>query len=198
MSDLFVDNIKHQSSQGSGTINVGASGETVQAGSGVDNKIGIGDIDYWMTNADQSISAGTSTLVSGNWVRVSEDNDFEKTGDGMTVSSGIWTFPRTGKYLITFSAEFSGTSSSNYRYVQTQILTTNDNSTYDNLSIKTNHYGAESISGFISVVNQTIFDVRDTTNYKVKLHVQTINSATLYGVTSDARTQATWIRLGDT
>ena len=41
MSDLFVDNIKHQSSQGSGTINVGASGETVQAGSGVDNKIGI-------------------------------------------------------------------------------------------------------------------------------------------------------------
>ena len=29
MSDLFVDNIKHQSSQGSGTITIGASGETI-------------------------------------------------------------------------------------------------------------------------------------------------------------------------
>jgi len=27
MSDIFVDNIKHQSSQGSGTITLGASGE---------------------------------------------------------------------------------------------------------------------------------------------------------------------------
>jgi hypothetical protein len=35
MSDLFVDNIKHQSSQGSGTITVGASGETVEIPSGV-------------------------------------------------------------------------------------------------------------------------------------------------------------------
>ena len=29
MSDIFVDNIKHQSSQGSGTITLGASGEKV-------------------------------------------------------------------------------------------------------------------------------------------------------------------------
>jgi len=34
MSDLFVDNIKHQSSQGSGTITLGASGETIALASG--------------------------------------------------------------------------------------------------------------------------------------------------------------------
>ena len=32
MSDLFVDNIKHQSSQGSGTITIGASGEKIDLG----------------------------------------------------------------------------------------------------------------------------------------------------------------------
>ena len=32
MSDIFVDNIKHQSSQGSGTITIGASGEKVDLG----------------------------------------------------------------------------------------------------------------------------------------------------------------------
>jgi hypothetical protein len=35
MSDLFVDNIKHQSSQGSGTITIGASGETINVPTGV-------------------------------------------------------------------------------------------------------------------------------------------------------------------
>ena len=35
MGTLFVDNIKQQSSQGSGTITIGASGETVALGSGV-------------------------------------------------------------------------------------------------------------------------------------------------------------------
>jgi hypothetical protein len=34
MSDLFVDNIKHQSSQGSGTITIGASGESVTVPNG--------------------------------------------------------------------------------------------------------------------------------------------------------------------
>ena len=32
---IFVDNIKQQSSQGSGTITIGASGETVALASGV-------------------------------------------------------------------------------------------------------------------------------------------------------------------
>ena len=35
MGTIFVDNIKQQSSQGSGTITIGASGETVALGSGV-------------------------------------------------------------------------------------------------------------------------------------------------------------------
>ena len=35
MSEIFVDNIKHQSSQGSGTITLGASGEKINLGTGV-------------------------------------------------------------------------------------------------------------------------------------------------------------------
>ena len=35
MGTIFVDNIKQQSSQGSGTITIGASGETVALASGV-------------------------------------------------------------------------------------------------------------------------------------------------------------------
>jgi len=34
MSDIFVDNIKHQSSQGSGTITIGASGESITVPNG--------------------------------------------------------------------------------------------------------------------------------------------------------------------
>ena len=41
MSDLFVDNIKHQSSQGSGTITLGASGETVALASGASQTMAV-------------------------------------------------------------------------------------------------------------------------------------------------------------
>ena len=41
MSDLFVDNIKHQSSQGSGTITLGASGETIALASGASQTMAV-------------------------------------------------------------------------------------------------------------------------------------------------------------
>ena len=34
MGTIFVDNLKHQSSQGSGTITIGASGETINIPTG--------------------------------------------------------------------------------------------------------------------------------------------------------------------
>ena len=40
MGTLFVDNLKHQSSQGSGTITIGASGETIALASGATTRVG--------------------------------------------------------------------------------------------------------------------------------------------------------------
>ena len=60
MSDLFVDNIKHQSSQGSGTITLGASGETIALASGA--TAGFGKIAQ-VIQSTNSTSQTFSTLA---------------------------------------------------------------------------------------------------------------------------------------
>ena len=70
MSDLFVDNIKHQSSQGSGTITIGASGETISIPSGATLTVPNGGLtgqNYPAFEArldnNQTISNATTTIV---------------------------------------------------------------------------------------------------------------------------------------
>ena len=69
MSDIFVDNIKHQSSQGSGTITLGASGETITTASGAKFS-GITGQNYPAFEAklggDQSLTDNVATKVTFN------------------------------------------------------------------------------------------------------------------------------------
>ena len=60
MSKLFVDEIVHQSSQGSGTITIGASGETVALASGASASGNFGNL---VLISSQTISSGTQTTV---------------------------------------------------------------------------------------------------------------------------------------
>mgnify|MGYP003121555189 CR=1 FL=1 len=66
MSDLFVDNIKHQSSQGSGTITLGASGETVALASGASQTMAVNKpIFYGELASSQTVTRSTDTKVTG-------------------------------------------------------------------------------------------------------------------------------------
>ena len=61
MSKLFVDEIVHQSSQGSGTITLGASGETVAMASGASVGAGMGKILQVVHATSETGIATTST-----------------------------------------------------------------------------------------------------------------------------------------
>ena len=64
------------------------------------------EIDCFRLTADHS-SDGT---ITSNWERA-DDASFAKIGTGLTESSGVYTFPRTGLYQI---------------LAMTRIFTTND------------------------------------------------------------------------
>jgi hypothetical protein len=68
---------------------------------------GITEADQWRltTTTNQATDADITT----NWERV-DSTGWDKIGTGMTESSGIFTFPSTGIYLITFSASFQITT----------------------------------------------------------------------------------------
>ena len=116
MSDLFVDNIKHQSSQGSGTITIGTSGETVSLGTTAGGEISAAPAFLATLSGNQSIGQNTWTKIQCNSESLGFDTDnaYDKdTNYRFTVPTG-----KGGKYLfqtgITMNNQFAYAESALY------------------------------------------------------------------------------------
>lgn len=85
---------------------------------------GITMADQWRVTTDRNISANTET-IDANWERV-DNSIWGQIGSGMTESSGIFTFPSTGIYLVAFNLVMYSISSTQ-RYSGALISTTLNN-----------------------------------------------------------------------
>ena len=119
-------------------------------------------------------------------------------GSAMTQSSGIFTFPSTGIWLIQATGEFFYNGSS--RYNQLIIEVTTDNSSYGEASKNSAGIAqAESSHTYNSCPTQIILDVTNTTNVKVRFTVSVSDDSTsTAGETSYNRTSFSFLRIGDT
>jgi hypothetical protein len=151
---------------------------------------GIIMADQWRLTATLNSNA---TPISSNLERI--DTTGQGTiGTAMSVSSGIFTFPSTGIYLVRFN--FMGESTADG--FNTSIELTTNNSTY----VEITQTSAGDSSGYnVSGTQETFIDVTDTSNVKVRFKATSMagNSNTqIYGSTSLNYTTFTFIRLGDT
>jgi hypothetical protein len=168
------------------------TGSTTLA-SAADNTGGITEVDMWRYTAN---TTGDLAPIASNLERV--DTVFDKIGTGMSQSSGIFTFPSTGIWEITFGA-YSYVDGEN-RDFNAQILATPDNSTY---TVRANSTGAQfhASSSNTSGNSQAklIFDVTNVTTHKVRFDWSVVNDDThLYGDSVSNKTWFQFIRLGDT
>ena len=190
---LKVSNI--ETSSGSGTITIGASGETVDLSNGTITGItqGVTEGDFFRTNANTSVSGGTDTLITA-WARNTQG---VKVGTGMSVSSGIWTFPSTGIYLITTELQYNASTSS--RYIFTSIQKTSNNSSYTELAKGYANINRASSTWWAGAGLSVIFDCTDTTNDKIKIYAKSENATEASGGTDDfSLGRAVFTRIGDT
>ena len=107
MSTLKVSTISALGTDATKTITLGASGDTLQTASGVTNNLGIREADTWMvTGTFQNASNGVDEVKTSNWARqvAPTNGSFSKIGTGMSESSGIFTFPSTGIYHVTWNS----------------------------------------------------------------------------------------------
>ena len=140
---------------------------------------------------------GAASPISSNLEEVDTDG-YGRIGDAMSVSSGVWTFPSTGYWLIHCHLEFS--LSGDTRYCNVKLDTTTDNSTY-NEAAKSSTFiqQTESSSTHTSCDTFFVFDVTNTTNCKCKISTdQSSGSTTVYCDSSSSFTHFTFLRLGDT
>ena len=147
---------------------------------------GLTEADVWEITSNISLGAEADITA---WVRPNGTLQ-NYLGTGMSHSSGVFTFPSTGFWLVVFEAQLDSTQAAN-----AFILATNDNSTYTKIgSIGLQFDVVES-----SDVKSVIVDVTDTANDKIKFSASaTGGTSTINGFTGYTITNVKFIKLGDT
>jgi hypothetical protein len=213
---LKVDEIQDTSGnliikEDSNTITLGASGDTITIPSGATfdgsnatlsgfaTTNGITVAGQWrVSNSPGSINNNDTigTTDHGTWEQA--DTQYSNIGSAMTESSGVFTFPSTGIYLVEFKlAMFDSTEQS---YIGGAIQYTSDNSSYNDIAEAfTSLKLINSTTTYCSTFTSTIIDVTDTSNIKVRFKTRCQNNGiNVSGSSSVNKTYANFIRLGDT
>jgi len=155
---------------------------------------GITEYDAWYLTANK-----TSTgVLDANLIRNNRTANAAPLGTGMSESSGVFTFPSTGKYLVIVQATYELAGGDNVS-VHTEVTTDNSNyvdiaHAFDGNGGSNNRLGGNASFSFI--------DVTDTSNVKVRFYADSINSGSaVRGIDSSStfvQTAFHFIRIGDT
>jgi hypothetical protein len=149
---------------------------------------GIEEIDMWRLNNNFSGSGGSSyALINNYWERADTDG-FVKKGTGLSESSGIFTFPSTGYYFITWNFE---TVQNNDAYVRIKMMF--GGSSGNNSAVNQDASGANG-SGYASVTSSVIINCTDVAD-KFTFYNSTSNGS-IDGDSGSNRSGFTCFKLG--
>ena len=148
--------------------------------------------DEWRITSD--LAGNDGTIFTANWER--NDTNFSLVGSGMTESSGAFTFPSTGIYLLYFRSRFQINGDLNN--VKLGISMTTDNSNYSSITLASQNSQNSGVE-VMSVNGAVVVDITNTTTHKIKLaYAGTSSAVTWYGSSTQMYTGITFLRLGDT
>ena len=202
--ELYHDNSKKLETASGGVTVTGAVTATSFSGDGsslTGISGGLTVSDQWRLSALQSIT--TSDVVLTNWERpdTSGTGGGAYLGSGMSQSSGVFSFPTTGIYLITFIASINVANNAAVRYAEIDIVVTKDNSSYVEAAAGfccINRPTGEAASG--NVTCNFIMDVENVSNDKVRFEStkDNVGNHDILGSSTINYTTVTFLRLGDT
>jgi len=149
------------------------------------------EIDCWNVSSNFTQPGSHGQYITSNWQRKS--THFTKKGTGMSESSGVFTFPKTGLYLIRAHLSVN-TISDNLAYCGPYIqISTNSGGAYDRVSegyTAIDHgtrYSFASSEAVVNVTNISTFRCRIETEAAGSFNVRASNGQSILD----------FIRLGD-
>ena len=153
---------------------------------------GITEFDSWRISSNYAVSNGYGNFITANWER--DDTVFEKIGTGLSESSGVFSFPSTGKYLVNFSFNlYRGSAAS---YLGCYILVSTDSGS--NFTRRTESFTSTGNGDYEQLTSYKMIDVTST-NFRIKFELEVQGDATVArGDSNSNRTGFTCMRLGDT
>ena len=150
---------------------------------------GITMMDQWRITNDNNKTNGQ--VIDSNWERT--DTFFAQIGTGMSESSGIFTFPQTGIYLLMGQSQMYGSAS--YAGFSIQA-SSNSGSNYS--SVTEGYQNMSTVGGYHHITLHGIVDVTNASTFRVRMEAVNNASTQYSGSTSYLRNGLTFIRIGDT
>ena len=181
---------------GIGGANYGTSGQVLLSGGASAAPSwgaapGISNIDQWHLTTNQALSSADPLT---GWTHSTNAANGRK-GTAMTESSGVFSFPSTGMWEVSFSCWYYANARSS-RWMQSRINSTENNSSYNQASAASNAIYNTGSNGYNSAYSKFIYDVTSTTNCKIRFSVD--SQATLQYMGGRNFTAVKFIRLTDT
>ena len=159
--------------------------------------LGISEVDQWCVSSDHTIGSSGWHVLNANWQRPTGTTAADGTdlGTGLTQSSGVFTFPSTGFWLVTYHA--TGYNSSHRQFWQIDIQTAAGASLAES---QTSIIDQGSSDWYESQACSCIMDITDTSADagKVNFRVYADGSMNIDASGSQQRTGAHFIKLADT
>lgn len=150
--------------------------------------------DQFRLNADQAITTAEVDLSS--WERIDSAGQ-GTTSSQLSQSSGIFSFPSTGLYLVMFHSSFSRVSS-NVDIIELRLRGSTDNFATNHLLVESGGAVTGSTPSEMAPL-VTLFNVTNTTNDKIKITVQAdATGTTLNGSSATNKTYITFLRITGT
>ena len=170
---------------------------TISEGKLAANVNTITEADQWRIHTSLTgITSGTD--LTSNFDR--NDANFSKIGTGMSESSGIFTFPSTGIWMVKLQLYITSNVADNNWAGGNILISANSGSNWwtkaegwtnlDGADGSTNNYGQTN--------TELIFDVTDASTHRVKFSVASDTTAVFHGGTDSNISFMTFLRLGDT
>ena len=183
-------------------ITLGASGDTITvpsgatiANSGTATGFGISEVDNWRISVAQSIAADTGTVVNSSWER--NDTNSDKIGTGLTESSGVFTFPSTGIYLVSYQQNIARAGDSRY-FTGSIMLSTNSGVAYSIVARSYTNIKQTTSSTSAGLCTSCTIDVTDASTFRLRFETDGDEAYDLRAESTYQITGFYCIKLGDT
>ena len=151
---------------------------------------GITEFDHWYLTTNVT----SDQVITSNLLRNDRAGVASQIGTGMSQSSGIFTFPSTGKYIVLAIVSFVINGSDS---VVLDTMVTTNNSSYTAHSRATDGSGSGTRTG--SGSSLAFIDVTDTSQVKVRFDAGSIASgSSVVGTSAYISTGFIFAKIGDT
>ena len=171
-----------------------ANAVTAAKSSGLATTNGITMADSWIITSSYD-TTGTNTIDS-NWSRTTDSISVTGVvGSAMTQSSGVFTFPSTGIYLVGMQIYFLTAGARTYVGVL-HDFSTDSGSSYS--QILTGYGNGYTTSAYIMHQSFQVYDITNTSTNRIRFRTEVSGLVSVQGNSGQKRTGAMFIRLGDT